>query len=126
MCSRFKALREWKPGDELPLELIEGMPSTGVWAGFAQQEKLDWWLKKPGHVLAQTRDEVTEIAERSDSSSELLYGPAPEHAHLLFVLEPSAPGKNYRLAKMITTAATNAQAAYYNHPRFPLLGTLQK
>jgi hypothetical protein len=27
---------------------------------------------------------------------------------------------------MITTAATNAQAAYYNHPRFPLLGTLQK
>src|SRR5882672_10022474 len=75
-----------------------------IWAGSATEEKLRWWLDQRGHQLMQTE---------------------PAAARLIFVLQPPEAGKNYRLAKMVTTAATPAQVAYFRHQRFALFGTLQ-
>ncbi|MDX2080526.1 MAG: hypothetical protein SFU53_07055 [Terrimicrobiaceae bacterium] len=126
MCSRFRSVvgKEWKPGDALPLELAGGQEVEGIWMGFATREKLAWWLRQPGNELAQG-EPVAEIAERADDTKELIWGPAPPEAGLIFVLEPAPPGKDYRPAKMVTTAANEEQTAYYRHGRFPLLGRLE-
>ena len=52
---------QWKPGQPIPLTLADGTTAHGVWAGSAQDEKLAWWLGKPGSDLGQT-EEVAEIA----------------------------------------------------------------
>jgi len=128
MCNKFRSIsgKEWRPGDEIPLELIDGPAATGIWAGCAQQEKLDWWIKQQGGQLAQMAEPVAEIAEGSKIvSKKLTWGPAPEEAHLLFVLLPALPGKSYALTKLITTAARADQEAYFQNHRFPLLGSLE-
>lgn len=125
MCNRFRSAvgKEWKPGDKLPLELVDGTPAEGVWAGFATEERLAWWIRQPGNVLAQG-EEAAEIAERAGDTRELVWGAAPPNARLVYVLEPARAGKNYRLARMITTAANADQVLYFRHGRFPLFGTL--
>jgi len=127
MCARFRSVvgKEWKPGQPLPLELVDGTPAEGVWAGFATREKLAWWTRQPGNELAQG-EAVAEIAERADDSGEMIWGAVPEGSRLLFVVEPSPVGKNYRLAKMVTTAATAEQSAYFRHGRYPVLGKLRR
>lgn len=116
--------RLWKAGQPLSLTLADGTPVEGLWGGSAQEEKLDWWLRKPGHQLTQT-DEAAEVAVRDDDTDEINWGPAPPRARLFFVLEPPVTGKNgepYRLAKMVTTATTPEEAAYFNDTRFALFG----
>ena len=88
------------------------------------EEKLDWWLRKAGNELVQS-EVVAAIAVKADDNGEIIWGDAPAGARLLFVLEAPSPGKNYRLAKMVTTAATTAQIAYFRHERFSLFGALQ-
>lgn len=125
MCNRFRSVvgKEWKPGDELPLELAGGETVQGVWAGFATREKLKWWLRQHGNQLAQG-EEVAEVAERADDTREVIWGPVPRGARLIFVLAPPPPGKLYRLARMLTTAANENQVAYFRHGRYPVLGSL--
>ena len=55
----------------------------------------------------------------------MVWGDAPAGARLLFVLLAREPGKDYRLAKMVTTAATPAQSAYFRHDRSALFGKLR-
>jgi len=53
---------------------------------------------------------------------EMIWGDAPPNARLFFVLVPE-PGKSYRLAKMVTTAATSPpQKAPFRHDRSALFG----
>ena len=111
-----------------PVSLIraDGTRTEGIWGGSAQVEKLPWWLRKPGHELAQT-EEVAEVAVRDDDVKEIRWGAAPEGARVFFVLTEPVIGKNgqpYRLAKLVTTASTPAQHAYFNDERFALFGTL--
>jgi hypothetical protein len=113
----------WKPASPIPLELADGTKTEGIWAGSAQDEKLAWWLRNPGNQLAQS-GEVAEIAIEAEDTKEMIWGPAPAGARLLFVLEAAPAGKNYRLAKMVTTAADDAQIAYFRHHRFSLFGSL--
>lgn len=116
--------RIWKPGEVLRLTLADGSTSEGIWAGSATEERLDWWLGKPGNQLGQT-DEVTAIAVKAEDTGEMIWGDAPAGARLFFVLEGMEPGKTYRLAKMVTTATTSAQAAYFRHGRFALFGEFE-
>ena len=115
---------ERKPSAPLPLQLADGSLVEGIWAGSAMEEKLNWWLRKAGNELVQS-EVVAAIAVKADDNGEIIWGDAPAGARLLFVLEAPPPGKNYRLAKMVTTAATTAQIAYFRHERFSLFGTLQ-
>ncbi|MBC7980762.1 MAG: hypothetical protein H7Y36_09395 [Armatimonadetes bacterium] len=113
-----------KPGAPISLTTADGVVVEGIWGGSAQVEKLGWWLKKPGHELMQT-EEVSEIAIRDEGSGEIRWGAAPARARLLFVLAASPSGKSYRIAKMVTTAATREQSAYFNEDRFSLFGALK-
>lgn len=124
----FRTIDEklWKASQLIPLKLADGTPVEGIWAGSAQEEKLAWWLRKPGSELAQT-GEVSEIAVKAEDTNKINWGAAPEGARLIFVLEAPTVGKSgqtYRLAKMVTTAATPAQIAYFRDERFSLFGTL--
>lgn len=117
----------WKASQPLDLTLADGSKIEAVWGGSAQEEKLSWWLAKPGHLLAQTQ-EVAEVAVRDDETHDIAWGAAPAGARLFFVLEAPVQGKNgapYRIAKMVTTATTEAEYAYFRDTRFSLFGTLQ-
>jgi hypothetical protein len=114
-----------KPSVPIPLQLADGTIVEGTWAGSATAEKLDWWLRPAaGSRLAQS-EEVTAIAAKADDNGEIVWGDAPPGARLLFVLEPAPPGKDYRLAKLVTTASTPAQLAWFRHERASLFGRLK-
>jgi len=119
--------QERKPGTPLSFLSADDSLFEGVWAGSAMEEKLDWWLRKAGHQLAQS-EPVAAVATKADDNGEIIWGDAPANARLIFVLEAPAldkTGRPYRLAKMVTTAATPAQAAYFRHDRSSLFGQLQ-
>ena len=111
----------WKPGEVLRLTLADGSAGEGTWAGSATEERLDWWLGKPGNQLGQT-EEIAAIALKAEDNGEMIWGDAPVGSRLFFVLEGAVAGKTYRLAKMVTAATTPAQAAYFRHGRFALFG----
>jgi hypothetical protein len=115
--------RLWKPGERVALTLSDGTKIEGTWAGSAKEERLKWWLSKYGNRLAQT-EQISEVAIQADDDKEIIWGGAPAGARLIFVLESQPPGKNYRLAKMVTTASTPAQILYFRHERFSLFGSL--
>jgi hypothetical protein len=115
---------ERKPGPRLSFQLADGQVVEGIWAGSATEEKLPWWLRQPGNQLAQS-EPVAAFAVKADDDGEILWGDAPPGARLIFVLEAPQTRKNYRLAKMVTTAAQPAQVAYFRHERSVLFGTLQ-
>ncbi|MES2658042.1 MAG: hypothetical protein V4689_05460 [Verrucomicrobiota bacterium] len=115
---------DWKPGRPFPLQLADGSMVEGIWAGCAQHEKLGWWLKKPGNQLARS-SEVSAIAIKGEDDGELRWGETPDAVCLFFVIEPPTMGKSgesYRLAKMVTIAATPEQVAFFQDERFALLG----
>jgi len=114
---------EWRPGRPFPVTLPDGVIVEATWAGCAQYEKLDWWLKQPGNQLAQSAP-VAAIAIKAEDTGELRWGDAPPDAHLLFVLEPAREAKaggTYRLGKMVTIAATPEQFAWFRDERFASL-----
>ena len=118
--------RLWKASRPIELTLADGTKVEGRWGGSAQNETLQQkWLRKPGHHLAQTA-EVSAVAVRDDDTNEINWGPAPPGARLFFVLEPlivGGNGESYRMAKMVTTATTAEEAAYFRDTRFALFGT---
>jgi len=114
---------EWKPGDTLPLTLPDGTTTEGIWAGSATEEKLAGWLRPRGNQIAQS-EMVTSVASKADDNGEMIWGDAPNGAHLLFIVVAPDAGKKYRLAKLVTTAANAAQIDYFRHHRSSLLGHL--
>ena len=117
--------KERKPSTPIPFQLADGTIIEAVWAGSAKEEKLeDDWLRRGGSQLAQS-EPVAAVASKADDNGEMIWGDAPADANLIFVLLAPPPGKSYRLGKMVTTAASPAQAAYFRHDRFSLFGTLQ-
>jgi hypothetical protein len=121
---RTRAGVERKPGNPIPLLLADGSSAEGIWAGSATDEKLEWWLRKAGNQIAQS-EPVAAVASKADDNGEMIWGESPDGARLIFVLEASPPGKNYRLAKLVTVAATAQEAARFRHERSALFGTLQ-
>ncbi|WP_395745788.1 hypothetical protein [Prosthecobacter sp.] len=128
MCNIYRTTdgKVWKASQKVDLSRADGSKVEGVWGGSAKQEKLDWWLKKPGHELTQTA-EVAAVGVKDNKTEDVAWGDAPEGAHLLFVLEAPVVGKNgapYRIAKMVTREATEGEASYFQEPRCSLFGTM--
>jgi hypothetical protein len=125
---RSKEGKVYGPGSKTPFAVWfpDGTEAEVIWGGCAQNEKLGWWLRKPGHGIAQT-GEVAAVAIEAEDTGEFVWGDAPEGARLIFVVEPptvSKSGSSYRLAKMVTVEATPEQLAYFRDTRFALLGRL--
>lgn len=116
--------RARKASNLLPLTLPDGAIIEDVWAGSAMEEKLSWWLSRSGHQLTQS-EEISKIASKADDNGEIIWGATPAGGRLFFVLLPPPTGKTYRLAKLVTTSATLAQAAYFRHERAALFGHLK-
>lgn len=119
--------REWKASAPLAVTLANGTKVEAIWGGSAQGEKLDWWLRKPGNELGQTT-EVAAVAVRNEDTDEVAWGPAPEGARVFFVIEPPVEGKSggtYRIAKLVTAAASPSEEAYFNDNRVALFGTFR-
>ena len=66
----------WKPSHPVLLALADGTKAEGIWAGSAQEEKLAWWLRKPGNELAQT-EEVSAIAVKAEDLGTKSIGAQP-------------------------------------------------
>lgn len=117
----------WKPGDRFPATLANGTVAMAVWGGCARHETLrEKWLRPHGNELAQGPP-VSEVAITDEETGKTRWGPSPSGAGLLFVLLPVVTGKDgrdYRLAKLITTEATAAELAYFRDNRVALYGTL--
>lgn len=123
MPNAFRAIDGtlWKAGQLIPLTLPDGSVVTEKWAGSATEEKLAWWLRpSTENVLAHT---PAVAAIGTDDGGEPVWADAPEGACAFFVITAPEPGKDYRLAKMVTTAASPAMAAWIGNDRFALLGT---
>jgi hypothetical protein len=126
MPHRFRTTDDtvWSTGRPFPLFLPDGTEVEGLWGGCAQHEKLAWWLKKPGHELAQS-SAVAGIGIKGEDDDILRWDTTPQGARLFFVLEPAKlakTGESYRLAKMVTTAATPEQFSFFRDERYALLG----
>lgn len=118
MPNLFRTLdgQVWKASSALPLTLADGSAIEAIWAGSAKAETLqEKWLSRAGTQIAQS-EIITAIASKADDDGEMIWGDAPQNARLFFVVVPE-PGKGYRLAKLVTTAATPAQEAYFRHDR---------
>lgn len=86
-----------------------------VWAGFARNESLDWWLQKGGVLLDLPIDR---FAERSDQTGRLIWEDVPDHLVLRGLLDLQS-GK--LLLKVVTRAASEEELHHFQHPRMPLL-----
>lgn len=86
-----------------------------VWAGFARNESLDWWLQKGGVLLDLPIDR---FAERSDQTGLLVWDDVPDHLVLrgLLDLQSGQP-----LLKVVTRAASLEELGRFQHPRMPML-----
>jgi hypothetical protein len=114
-----------KAGETIPLTLPNGAATEGVWAGSATEEKLQQlWLRSHGNQITQS-EFVAAVASKAEDNGEMIWGDAPSSARLFFVLVAPERGKSYRLAKLVTIAATPAQVAHFRHKRASLFGYLE-
>lgn len=114
--------------EPIKLQLTNGTALSCIWGGSAQHENLATkWLNKKGHLLAQTLDEVSALAVRDEDTNKIRWGDAPPGAHLLFVIEDEKKGKDghpYRMARLVTSAATPEEEAYFKDNRTALFAKL--
>jgi hypothetical protein len=115
MCSVFKNKNlVLKPGRLLQGATLRGQVS-GVWAGFARSEILDWWKTRGAEAVELT---ATSFAERSGETGRLVWENIPE-GHVISALLDHR--ENPALLKVVTRPANAEEKAKFQHPRLPLL-----
>jgi hypothetical protein len=115
MCSVFKNKNlVLKPGRLLKGSTLRGQVS-GVWAGFARSEILDWWKTRGAEAVELT---ATSYAERSGETGRLVWENVPE-GHVISALLDHR--ENPALLKVVTRHANAEEQAKFQHPRLPLL-----
>lgn len=115
MCSVFQFKKQtFRPGREVKAQSRCGIVRY-VWAGFARNESLDWWLQKGGVLLDLPIDR---FAERSDQTGQLVWDDVPDHLVLRGLLDVQS-GKP--LLKVVTRAASLEELGRFQNPRIPLL-----
>jgi hypothetical protein len=115
MCSVFKNKNlVLKPGRLLQGATLRGQVS-GVWAGFARSEILDWWKTRGAEAVELT---ATSFAERSGETGRLVWENIPE-GHVISALLDHR--ENPALLKVVTRPANAEEQAKFQHPRLPLL-----
>ena len=127
MCAVFQfKKRTFKPGCDV-IGRSERAIERHVWAGFARNESLEWWLRNGGRLMELP---VDRFAERSDLSRKLVWDNVTEGLFLRGVIheqvseDSSHPLQKpvFPLVKIITRAATNVEMQRFQHSRVPLIG----
>ena len=115
MCSVFKNKKlVLKPGRVLKGASTKGQVS-GVWAGFARSEILEWWHRQGAEEVELT---ATSFAERSNRTGQLVWEDVPENHIISAILDHR---QNPALLKVVTRAANPDELSKFEHPRVPLL-----
>jgi len=115
MCSVFKNKNlVLKPGRVLKGASIHGEVS-GIWAGFARSEILDWWRRQGAEEVELT---ATSFAERSGGTGQLVWENVPEGHVISAILDHR---ENPALLKVVTRPANAEELSKFEHPRLPLL-----
>ena len=115
MCSVFKNKNlVLKPGRLLNGSTHRGQVS-GIWAGFARSEILDWWKKSGAEEIELT---ATSFAERSGETGNLVWENIPE-SHVISALLDHR--ENPALLKVVTRPANAEEQIKFQHPRLPVL-----
>jgi len=99
MCSVFKNKSlVLKPGRVLRGATVHGEVS-GIWAGFARSEILDWWRRQGAEEVELT---ATSFAERSGVTGQLVWEDVPEGHVISAILDHR---ENPALLKVVTRPA---------------------
>ncbi len=115
MCATFEFRKKlFKPSREVIAHSRERIVRH-VWAGFARNESLGWWIQQGGVLLDIPADR---FAERSDLTRELHWDDIPKELTLRGVLDQSAA---VPLIKVVTRASSEEELHRFQHPRMPLL-----
>ena len=115
MCSVFKNKNlVLKPGRVLKGASTNGRVS-GVWAGFARFEILDWWHRQGAEEVELT---ATSFAERSSRTGQLVWEDVPEGQIISAILDQR---ENPALLKVVTRPANPNELSKFEHTRVPLL-----
>lgn len=127
MCNRVvQDGRVIKPGERLRVKM-RGPGGTyeldfegAVFGGPARAESRAYWERREGAEDVLVPD-VSAFGEKSQLSGEQGWEELPAGSALQGLLLPLPEGKDYRLLKIVTQAATPDQCARLGNPRAPLL-----
>jgi hypothetical protein len=127
MCNRVvqKGRGMVKPGGKLYI-LLKGpggffeLPFEGTFAGAAKKEKRQYWLnvERAEEVIIP---DVEGFEEKNKETDVQNHETLPPGSALEALLLPAPTGKDYRLLKVLTQAATPEEAARWGNDRAPVI-----
>ena len=127
MCNRFvQSGREVCPGQAATV-LMRGpggefeLPfDEAIFGGPARQESRDYWIKREGAEPVLIPD-IERFGEKSKATGAQNWEDVAPDSAMDGLLLPRPPGKEYRLLKVVTQAATAEQFARLGNDRAPIL-----
>lgn len=127
MCNRYvQKGREVRPGQKTTV-IMRGpggyfeMPfDDAVFGGPARTESRNYWIRREGaeEVIVPG---IEQFGEKDKRTGRQAWVTVPPDTALEGLLLPTPPGKDYRLLKIVTQAATPEQADRLGNDRVPVL-----
>jgi hypothetical protein len=126
MCNRYvQKGREVRPQQGTTV-LMKGpggyfeLPFEAVFGGPARAESRNYWIKKEGAEPVLVPD-ISRFGEKDKATGAQNWEDVPDGSSMEGLLLPRPPGKDYRLLKVVTQAATPEQIAQLGNDRVPIL-----
>ena len=127
MCNRFvQKGREVRPGQRALVQMrgpggeFEVPFDEAVFGGPARNESRHYWLQREGAEPVLVPD-ISSFGEKDKATKEQHWEDVPGGSSMEGLLLPRPPGKDYRLLKVLTQAATADQIARLGNDRVPIL-----
>ena len=126
MCNRFvQKGREIRPQQNATV-LMKGpggffdLPFEAVFGGPARSESRDYWITREGAEPVVVPD-IERFGEKDKVTGQQNWEDVPAGTAIEGLLLPVPPGKDYRLLKVLTQAATPDQVARLGNDRVPVM-----
>ena len=127
MCNRFvQKGREVRPGQRAVV-LLKGPGAEfeipfdeAIFGGPARSESRNYWIRREGAELVRV-PEIERFGEKDKATQQQNWEDVPPGSALEGLLLPRPPGKDYRLLKIVTQAATAEQIARLGNDRAPVV-----